>query len=175
MRFITFEYNGGQRLGVCDGGEIIDLSLAAPDLPTELVDLIKLGPSGLDRVRKAVAIADQSARVPLSNITYLPPTRRPSKIICLGLNYADHAAEGGHQKPEYPSFFMRGNATLVAQLPQAPSGGAQGRSGRAAASEAYDGEGGGGRGMQANAGRVRLKYIRAFKVVCNDRSITVTS
>lgn len=114
MRFITFKYNGGQRLGVCDGGEIIDLSLAAPDLPTELVDLIKLGPSGLDRVRKAVAIADQSARIPLSNITYLPPTRRASKIICLGLNYADHAAEGGHQKPEYPSFFMRGNTTLVA-------------------------------------------------------------
>ena len=114
MRFITFKYNGGQRLGVCDGGEIIDLSLAAPDLPTELVDLIKLGPSGLDRVRKAVAIADQSARIPLSNITYLPPTRRASKIICLGLNYAEHAAEGGHQKPEYPSFFMRGNTTLVA-------------------------------------------------------------
>jgi len=114
VRFITFKYNGGQRLGVCDGGEIIDLSLAAPDLPTELVDLIKLGPSGLDRVRKAVAIADQSARIPLSNITYLPPTRRASKIICLGLNYADHAAEGGHQKPEYPSFFMRGNTTLVA-------------------------------------------------------------
>jgi 2-keto-4-pentenoate hydratase/2-oxohepta-3-ene-1,7-dioic acid hydratase in catechol pathway len=114
VRFITFKYNGGQRLGVCDGGEIIDLSLAAPDLPTELVDLIKLGPSGLDRARKAVAIADQSARIPLSNITYLPPTRRASKIICLGLNYADHAAEGGHQKPEYPSFFMRGNTTLVA-------------------------------------------------------------
>ena len=114
MRFITFKYNGGQRLGVCDGGEIIDLSLAAPDLPTELVDLIKLGPSGLDRVRKAVAIADQSARIPLSNITYLPPTRRASKIICLGLNYAEHAAEGGHQKPEYPSFFMRRNTTMVA-------------------------------------------------------------
>jgi len=50
----------------------------------------------------------------LSYITYLPPTRRSGKIICLGLNYADHAAEGDHQKPEYPSFFMRGNSSLVA-------------------------------------------------------------
>jgi len=58
--------------------------------------------------------ADRSARLPLADITYLPPTRRAGKIICLGLNYADHAAEGGHQKPEYPSFFMRGNTTLVA-------------------------------------------------------------
>ena len=114
MRILTFRHNDGQRLGIRDGGDVIDLSLAAPDLPTELVDLIKLGQPGLDQVRKATTHADQSARVQLSDITYLPPTRRAGKIICLGLNYADHAAEGGHQKPEYPSFFMRGNSTLVA-------------------------------------------------------------
>ena len=39
---------------------------------------------------------------------------RPPKIICLGLNYADHAKEGGHAKPEYPSFFMRGATSQVA-------------------------------------------------------------
>ena len=114
MRIITFKHNDGQRLGVRDGDDVIDLSQASPDLPTELVDLIRLGQAGLDRVRKAVDNADQAARIPLSAITYLPPTRRAGKIICLGLNYADHAAEGGHQKPEYPSFFMRGNSTLVA-------------------------------------------------------------
>ncbi|MGH6799463.1 MAG: fumarylacetoacetate hydrolase family protein, partial [Roseiarcus sp.] len=36
------------------------------------------------------------------------------KIICLGLNYADHAKEGGHAKPEYPSFFLRCASSLVA-------------------------------------------------------------
>ena len=114
MRIITFQSNGSQRLGVRDGDSVIDLSRANPSLPTELIDLINLGQSGLDQASKAVANADQSARIPLSNISYLPPTRRAGKIICLGLNYADHAAEGGHQKPEYPSFFMRGNSTLVA-------------------------------------------------------------
>jgi len=114
MRFITFQHNGGQKLGVRDDGDVIDLSRAAPDLPTELVELIKLGEPGMERVRKAIDGADRSARLPLADITYLPPTRRAGKIICLGLNYADHAAEGGHQKPEYPSFFMRGNTTLVA-------------------------------------------------------------
>ena len=39
---------------------------------------------------------------------------RPPKIICLGLNYADHAKEGGHAKPEYPSFFMRVGTSQVA-------------------------------------------------------------
>lgn len=114
MRIVTFQHKDGQRLGVRDGDTVIDLSLASPDLPTELVDLIKMGQSGLDQAQKVIGGADQSARIPLSDITYLPPTRRAGKIICLGLNYADHAAEGGHQKPDYPSFFMRGNSTLVA-------------------------------------------------------------
>ena len=38
---------------------------------------------------------------------------RPGKILCLGLNYADHAAEGGNAKPDYPSFFMRGATSLI--------------------------------------------------------------
>ncbi len=114
MRIMTFQHHDDQRLGVRDGGDVIDLSQASPDLPSELVDLIQLGQSGLDLVRKAIDNADQSARISLSDIRFLPPTRRAGKIICLGLNYADHAAEGGHQKPEYPSFFMRGSTSLVA-------------------------------------------------------------
>jgi 2-keto-4-pentenoate hydratase/2-oxohepta-3-ene-1,7-dioic acid hydratase in catechol pathway len=42
------------------------------------------------------------------------PVARPGKIICLGLNYAAHAAEGGNAAPEYPSFFMRGATSLIA-------------------------------------------------------------
>lgn len=46
------------------------------------------------------------------------PVARPGKVICLGLNYAAHAAEGGNAAPEYPSFFMRGATSLIAH--QAP-------------------------------------------------------
>jgi len=42
------------------------------------------------------------------------PVARPGKVICLGLNYAAHAAEGGNAAPEYPSFFMRGATSLIA-------------------------------------------------------------
>ena len=38
----------------------------------------------------------------------------PGKIICLGLNYFDHAKEGGRDKPEYPWFFFRGTSSLLA-------------------------------------------------------------
>lgn len=114
MRFITFERDGAETLGVRDGDTVIDLSKTASDLPTDLISLIEEGDAGLAKVRSAMESAGQDSRLPLSDISYLPPTRRAGKIICLGLNYADHAAEGGHQKPEYPSFFMRGNSTLVA-------------------------------------------------------------
>ncbi len=114
MRFITFEHDGVETLGVRDGNAVIDLSKADAELPKDLISLIEQGDSGLAKVRSAMENAGQDSRLPLADITYLPPTRRAGKIICLGLNYADHAAEGGHQKPEYPSFFMRGNSTLVA-------------------------------------------------------------
>jgi 2-keto-4-pentenoate hydratase/2-oxohepta-3-ene-1,7-dioic acid hydratase in catechol pathway len=44
----------------------------------------------------------------------LMPIPRPGKVVCLGLNYAAHAAEGGNAAPEYPAFFMRGATSLLA-------------------------------------------------------------
>jgi 2-keto-4-pentenoate hydratase/2-oxohepta-3-ene-1,7-dioic acid hydratase in catechol pathway len=52
----------------------------------------------------------------LKGVRFIPLIDRPSKIVCLGLNYADHAAEGGHARPENPSFFMRGPSSMVGHL-----------------------------------------------------------
>jgi acylpyruvate hydrolase len=43
-----------------------------------------------------------------------PLVPEPGKIVCLGLNYYDHAKEGGRDKPDYPWFFFRGASSLVA-------------------------------------------------------------
>jgi acylpyruvate hydrolase len=56
--------------------------------------------------------------VPLAGVQLLPPVLRPGKIVCLGLNYADHAAEGGNARPQYPSFFLRVASSLIGH--QAP-------------------------------------------------------
>ena len=45
---------------------------------------------------------------------FLPLVPNPGKIICVGLNYADHAKEGGHATPDHPSFFLRVNTSQVA-------------------------------------------------------------
>jgi 2-keto-4-pentenoate hydratase/2-oxohepta-3-ene-1,7-dioic acid hydratase in catechol pathway len=50
----------------------------------------------------------------MADITFRTLIERPGKIVCMGLNYADHAKEGGNARPEYPSFFMRGPNSLTA-------------------------------------------------------------
>ncbi len=49
-----------------------------------------------------------------AQVQWLQPVPPPGKVICLGLNYAAHAAEGGNAAPEYPAFFMRGATSLIA-------------------------------------------------------------
>ncbi|MEK9683906.1 MAG: fumarylacetoacetate hydrolase family protein [Rhodospirillaceae bacterium] len=114
MRLLAFHKNGSQHIGVLTGEEVIDLSIAAPSLPKELVEIIEGGENTLKQIREAITSESAASRMAITDIDWLPPTRKAGKIICLGLNYAAHAAEGGHDRPEYPSFFMRGNSSLVA-------------------------------------------------------------
>lgn len=114
MKIANFAVPGGARLGVVEGDTLIDLTIAAPDLPRKLIGLIHMGPAGYDIAKRAAASAPARAKQPLKGVTLLQPLLNPGKIICLGLNYAAHAAEGGHQKPEYPSFFLRCASSLLA-------------------------------------------------------------
>ena len=114
MRLLAFQNSGEQRIGLLQGDQVVDLSIAAPDLPSELVEIIEGGNDCLKMIKTAQEGANPESHVPIDKLDWLPPTRKAGKIICLGLNYAAHAAEGGHDRPEYPSFFMRGNSSLVA-------------------------------------------------------------
>lgn len=114
MRLLAFQNNGEQRIGVLHGDQVVDLSIAAPGSPGELVEIIEGGDDCLKMIKKAQESANPESLVHVDELDWLPPTRKAGKIICLGLNYAAHAAEGGHDRPEYPSFFMRGNSSLVA-------------------------------------------------------------
>jgi 2-keto-4-pentenoate hydratase/2-oxohepta-3-ene-1,7-dioic acid hydratase in catechol pathway len=60
------------------------------------------------------ALASNAPRLPLAGLALAPLVPEPGKIICLGLNYFDHAKEGGRDKPEYPWFFYRGASSLIA-------------------------------------------------------------
>jgi len=104
MRFATTLQQGRARLGVVDGDAWIDLGL-------ELRAALE---AGTDLLAAANAALASGTRLALADQTFAPLVPEPGKIICLGLNYFDHAKEGGRDKPEYPWFFYRGKSSLVA-------------------------------------------------------------
>ncbi|MDO9023468.1 fumarylacetoacetate hydrolase family protein [Zwartia sp.] len=118
MRLFSYQDKNNQKsvglLKAVGSEQYIDLGATDPTLPKSLLDLIAT-PGAMERAKQAGNSA--SAVVgSINDVRFIPLIDRPGKIICLGLNYADHAAEGGHARPDYPSFFMRGPSSLVGHL-----------------------------------------------------------
>jgi len=110
MRLLTYVQNNQDHVGVRVDDQVLPVSQLAPDLPDDLQQLLLDG-----------ALPDLAARVDAGNaesiavadITYRPVLPRPGKIICIGRNYAAHAAEGGAETPTFPEIFYRGATSLV--------------------------------------------------------------
>jgi acylpyruvate hydrolase len=116
MRIIAFDKSGNPTLGVRRGDEIVDLSVAAPDLPGDLPAFLAGGNDAMARAKSAVDGASGDAVRSAQGLTYYPTIWNPGKIICVGLNYAAHAAEAQSDTStvqEYPSLFLRVTTTLV--------------------------------------------------------------
>lgn len=109
MNFITFctDTDATPRLGAVMGDTVVAL-------PGDMVELCARGRAGFAAAAAQASDAPASARMPLDTVRFLPVVPRPGKIICMGLNYADHAAEGGNNRPDYPSFFLRAPSSLTA-------------------------------------------------------------
>jgi acylpyruvate hydrolase len=112
MKFATYLRDGAARLAVVDGQSLVDLADAQPHVPSDLRAALRAGVD-LDAAATA-ALNSDAARLPLSAAEFAPLVPEPGKIICLGLNYFDHAKEGGREKPVYPWFFYRGASSLLA-------------------------------------------------------------
>ncbi|PQA79963.1 5-oxopent-3-ene-1,2,5-tricarboxylate decarboxylase [Limnohabitans sp. TS-CS-82] len=115
MRFLSFKTDHHTGVGwIKDASSetLVDLSLLGLDLPADLKTLIAT--EGAMAAAHAAALkAPATAIRTLSSVQLLPLIPNPGKIVCMGLNYADHAKEGGNARPEYPSFFMRGATSMV--------------------------------------------------------------
>ncbi len=95
MRIISFLQDGQSRHGVLDG---------------EVVRTF----SGVETLQDVMTKQPTGPSVPMSGLHLLPVIPNPGKIICIGLNYRDHAKEGGNPIPDYPAVFMRTTTSLVA-------------------------------------------------------------
>lgn len=108
MKLVTFQESGSTRIGRLEDQEVVDLSAAAPDLPTEMIALLEAGPDAL-----AQAAATEGARLALPAVALHSPILRPPKILAVGLNYADHVAETGMDQPKYPMIFNKQRTSIT--------------------------------------------------------------
>lgn len=116
MRLFSFQDKNNQPgIGVIcpnDPAQFIDLSATDSSIPNKLLVYIEEDPFFV-KANTLINNAKTPKRI-FEDVRFTTLIDRPSKIICMGLNYADHAKEGGNARPEYPSFFLRGPSSLTA-------------------------------------------------------------
>ena len=104
MKLVTYQSATGPRIAGLRGDDLIDLNQADASLPTCMKALLGEGEAGLQRAAIAVARGEPlTAR----QVRLLAPVPQPQKVICVGLNYIDHARESGVEPPPEPVLFNK--------------------------------------------------------------------
>jgi 2-keto-4-pentenoate hydratase/2-oxohepta-3-ene-1,7-dioic acid hydratase in catechol pathway len=104
MRLIRFGSPGAERPGLWKDGRIVDLRRHFPEMPDIGESFFRDG-----WLAKAAGVADEGRRM---DVRLGPPVARPSKLICLGKNYLEHAQEGNFDAPEKPLLFAKAPSAL---------------------------------------------------------------
>jgi ureidoglycolate lyase len=108
MKLATFQAAAGDadELGVViEGGRIVPLSRRAPALASDMCDLIARWDQVEGETRRIAAAAGET--LALAEVRLRAPLPRPGKIMAIGLNYADHIAETGMERPAHQIWFSK--------------------------------------------------------------------
>ena len=97
MRLLTYRTGEGTQAGILLDEDVVPVS--ALDAPASSVRslLQALDADGLAALARRAR--DSTARLPLASLTLAAPVPDPEKVVCLGLNYSDHARETGQEPP----------------------------------------------------------------------------
>ncbi|UCD96319.1 MAG: fumarylacetoacetate hydrolase family protein [Candidatus Bathyarchaeota archaeon] len=122
MRLVRFTHLTSQKetYGLLRGKNIIPFpelsSIVGSDVPQKLEEFIALGlrEGDIQELLKKSSKDDlDTVTIPMKAAKILAPIVKPSKIICLGLNYKDHAQEQGRIPPQEPIIFMKPRTTII--------------------------------------------------------------
>jgi 2-keto-4-pentenoate hydratase/2-oxohepta-3-ene-1,7-dioic acid hydratase in catechol pathway len=121
LRIVRYRYLNSETYGILSQKVVLSLpgmaSLFGKTLPLNFKDFVAEGKETVETMeylmerveRKDVA----SVRVPLSKVDLLSPFAFPGKILCLGLNYFDHAEESNSAIPDEPIIFMKPRTAII--------------------------------------------------------------
>jgi 2-keto-4-pentenoate hydratase/2-oxohepta-3-ene-1,7-dioic acid hydratase in catechol pathway len=114
MRLVSFSQGGVEQLGVerADGRIAASAGLGE-GLPRTMADLLAGGDDALRALRVAAGAADGQPALAPGDLEWLAPVPRPGKVIAVGLNYHDHAREGGLEPPTTPMLFAKFSTSVI--------------------------------------------------------------
>lgn len=91
MKLVTYTHAGRQRTGLVERDSVIDLNATDPEIPADMLSLIRGGARLLDRIGSLAP--DRARRVPLADVKLDAPVPNPSKYLAIGMNYKAHVKE----------------------------------------------------------------------------------
>lgn len=112
MRISSIIVQGQPTLAVRVEQQLYAVARLAPELPRTLGEFLRAGSSAREQLEKAMLQPNAAARVE-GPVQYASLVSEPFKLLCLGLNYVDHAAEAAYEAPKFPVVFLRVATSLV--------------------------------------------------------------
>src|SRR5215211_7741201 len=117
MKLVTFTRDGAARIGALSqraGRDVvIDFNQAAPSLPNDMIAFLTGGNANRTLATQAIANPPSAAVLDRSAVKLSAPIPRPGKVICIGLNYRDHAAESNAELPAFPTVFAKYASCII--------------------------------------------------------------
>jgi 2-keto-4-pentenoate hydratase/2-oxohepta-3-ene-1,7-dioic acid hydratase in catechol pathway len=104
MRLIRFGEPGAEAPGLWQDGRIVELRRHFPEIPDVGEEFFRQG-----WLARIAAVSDPGEE---RDVRLGPPIARPSKLICLGKNYVEHAREGHFEPPAQPLLFAKAPSAL---------------------------------------------------------------
>jgi 2-keto-4-pentenoate hydratase/2-oxohepta-3-ene-1,7-dioic acid hydratase in catechol pathway len=111
MRLLTYDDGSGPQAGIQLGQELVPVAALGAPVNSLRGLLHALDADGLAELGARASEAEQ--RLALADVRLLAPVPDPEKIVCLGLNYRDHAAEAGQEIPAAPMWFAKFANSLI--------------------------------------------------------------
>ena len=110
MKFVTFVRDGASEPGVLMNNQVVSLSGAGF---RTMLDVIAGGIAARPRIEDWILKPPASAVAALSTVRLTAPIPRPPKIVCVGLNYRDHAIESNMEIPKVPTIFSKYSTSVI--------------------------------------------------------------